>query len=55
MQASVNLTDAATVLAWSMVLALTLVSLSGLVVRFRRATGVPRQQLKWFACDSSVA
>jgi uncharacterized membrane protein SirB2 len=36
------------------VLALSVVALAGLIVRFRRSTGAERQQIKWFAYGAMV-
>jgi hypothetical protein len=39
---------------FALVLALSLVSLAGLIVRFRRSTGAERQQIKWFAYGAMI-
>jgi hypothetical protein len=39
---------------FAIVLALSVVALAGLVVRFRRSTGAQRQQIKWFAYGAMI-
>ena len=39
---------------FGIVLALSVVALAGLVVRFRRSTGTERQQIKWFAYGAMI-
>jgi len=39
---------------FAVVLALSVVALAGLVVRFRRSTGTERQQIKWFAYGAMI-
>jgi hypothetical protein len=39
---------------FAVVLALSLIALAALVVRFRRSTGAERQQIKWFAYGAMI-
>ena len=39
---------------FGIVLALSVVALAGLIVRFRRSTGTERQQIKWFAYGAMI-
>ncbi|MDF2741112.1 MAG: integral rane sensor signal transduction histidine kinase [Actinomycetia bacterium] len=41
-------------IGFAVVLALSVVALAGLVVRFRRSTGTERQQIKWFAYGAMI-
>jgi hypothetical protein len=41
-------------IGFPVVLALSVVSMAALVVRFRRSTGVERQQIKWFAYGAMI-
>ena len=41
-------------IGFALVLALSVVALAGLIVRFRRSTGTERQQIKWFAYGAMI-